>query len=234
MVWVLSAQYSRTNRLHTYNLVILHNNIMQDRQSKTIKRSSPRRELNKQATRAAILRAARRLFAKEGYAETQLQAVVREAGVTTGAVYDHFGDKKSLFRAVAELAEREILQRLAKATRGTRDPWSKLDTATMAMLEICSEPGIRQIVFLDAPNVIGAAEWHAIELRHSYGAMREVLGQLSAAGEIRRVPVDVLAPMLLGALIAAANNVALAEDTTAALTHAREVASIFLQALRVK
>jgi AcrR family transcriptional regulator len=192
-----------------------------------------RRELNKQATRAGILRAARKLFAKHGYAKTSLEAVVRSARVTTGAVYDHFGDKRSLFCAVAEAAEMEILQRLAKTTAGIADPWSKLVTATMSMLEICSEPSIRQIVFVDAPNVIGASEWHAIELRYSYGAMREVLAQLLAAGEIRALPVDLLAPMLLGALIAAANNVALAGDGKAALRNAREAASIFLQALRV-
>jgi len=191
-----------------------------------------RRELNKQATRQAILRAARKLFAKYGYANTPLDAVVRSAKITTGAVYDHFGDKKSLFCAVAEGVEAEILQRLVKATDGEADLWSKLVAGTMAMLEICSEPDIRQIAFVDAPNVVGVDEWREIELRYSYGMMREILSKLMAAGAIRAAPVEILAQMLLSALIAAASNVAMADDDAAALKDAREAASIFLQALR--
>src|SRR5262245_14001662 len=202
--------------------------------SKASHKPKGRREINKQATHQAIIRAARKLFAKNGYANTPLEAVVRLAKVTTGAVYDHFGDKKGLFCAVAEGVEAEIMQRLAAATHDAGDPWSRLVIGTMAMLEICSEPDIRQIVFVDAPNVIGAAEWYAIEVRYSYGVMCETLSELMAAGEIRAAPVEMLAPMLLGALIAAANNVALADDSAAALPAAREAASIFLQALRIR
>jgi AcrR family transcriptional regulator len=196
------------------------------------KKPKGRREINRQATRAAILRAARKLFAKHGYAGTPLESIVRAAKVTTGAVYDHFGDKKALFQAVAEGAELEILERLGSATKDAPDAWSRLVTGTMAMLEICSEPDIRQIVFVDAPNVIGVAEWHAIELRYGYGAMRETLRELLASGQIRRAPLEMLAPMLLGALITAASRVALAPDPARALTDAREMALIFLQALK--
>ncbi len=191
-----------------------------------------RREINKQATRAAILRAARKLFARFGYSETPLESIVRAARVTTGALYDHFTDKKALFQAVAEATEVEILERLAVATQTAPNAWAKLVAGTMAMLEICSEPDIRQIAFVDPPNVIGVAEWQAIELRYAFGAMRETLRELSITGEIRNAPLDMLAPMLIGALIAAANNVALAPDPKAALEDARDTALIFLEAIR--
>lgn len=191
-----------------------------------------RREINKQAARAAILRAARKLFGRYGYAETPLESIVRAARVTTGALSDHFTDKKTLFQAVAEATEVEILERLAIATRDAPDAWARLVAGTMAMLEICTEPDIRQIVFVDAPNVIGVAEWQAMELRYGYGAMRETLRGLSISGRIRNAPLDMLAPMLIGALIAAASNVALAPDPKAALEDARDTALIFLEAIR--
>lgn len=191
-----------------------------------------RRDRNKELTRRGILRAARRLFSRHGYTDTPLNSVVQAAKVTTGAVYHHFGDKKGLFRAVAEDVEAEILKRVIDETRDTPDPWSRLLIGTLVMLDICSEPEIRRIIFIDAPNVIGGAEWREIELRYGYGAMRRTLAELVAAGKIRALSVDILAPMLLGSMIEAANSVASAQDKPAALRDAKEAVLIFAQALR--
>lgn len=192
------------------------------------------RDLHQESTRRTILRSARRLFAQKGYSATTLDAVVRAARVTTGAVYHHFGSKTDLFRAVAEAIEVEILQRVGAATRDIQDPWSKLVSGISAMLEICCEPDIRRIVLVDAPNVIGGAEWREIEIKYGYGAMREALAGLQAAGAIRPLPVSILAPMLLGALIEAANSIATAQDRVAALAAAREAISVLLEALRLR
>jgi AcrR family transcriptional regulator len=191
------------------------------------------RDLHQESTRRTILRSARRLFAQKGYSSTTLDAVVRAARVTTGAVYHHFGSKTDLFRAVAEAIEVEILQRVGAATRDIKDPWSKLVSGISAMLEICCEPDIRRIVLVDAPNVIGGAEWREIEIKYGYGAMCEALAGLQAAGAIRPLPVSILAPMLLGALIEAANSIATAQDRVAALAAASEAISVLLEALRL-
>jgi hypothetical protein len=92
---------------------------------------------------------------------------------------------------------------------------------------------VRRIVLLDAPNVIGGAEWREIELRYGYGAMYRTLGALRAAGVVRPLPVDVLAPMLLGALIEAANSVATHQDKAAALEGAKASIAVLLQAIRL-
>lgn len=191
-----------------------------------------RRDQNSEATRRDILRAARRLFARDGYAATSLQAIVRAAKVTTGAVYHHFGDKKALFQAVAEAVEREILERISAAAREARSPWEQLIAGTTAMLAICAEPHIQRIAFVDAPNVIGAREWREIEMRFAFGAMRQVLDGLMRQGVIRSGSVDVLAPILLGATIEAATAVARAADQGAALAEARATIVRLLEALR--
>src|SRR5258707_950225 len=98
------------------------------------------RELNKEATRDAILHAARKLFARHGYADTSLAQVVQAARVTTGAVYHHFGDKKNLFQAVAESVEVEILKRIAERASDLPSAWQRLMAGTAAMLQVCTEP----------------------------------------------------------------------------------------------
>ena len=68
-------------------------------------------------TRRALLDAARSLFAERGYHETAAEEIVRRAGLTRGALYHHFEDKKDLFRAVVEEMEGEIDERIEEEER---------------------------------------------------------------------------------------------------------------------
>jgi len=66
----------------------------------------PTREETQARTRAQLLRAANRLFLRDGYVATSLANIAAEAGVTKGAVYSNFESKEDLFLAVlAELAQ---------------------------------------------------------------------------------------------------------------------------------
>src|ERR1700735_5901322 len=66
------------------------------------------------ATRAALVSAARRLFAVQGFAEVPADAIVAEAGVTRGALYHQFADKTALFGAALEAGEAGIARGLAE------------------------------------------------------------------------------------------------------------------------
>ncbi|WP_218003081.1 TetR/AcrR family transcriptional regulator [Nocardia asiatica] len=50
--------------------------------------------------RAAILRGARAVFCRDGYARASIDAIARESAVSTRTIYKHFADKKQLFTAV--------------------------------------------------------------------------------------------------------------------------------------
>lgn len=68
----------------------------------------PTREETQARTRADLLRAANRLFLRDGYVATSLAAIAEEAGVTKGAVYSNFESKEDLFLALlAELPQPE-------------------------------------------------------------------------------------------------------------------------------
>jgi hypothetical protein len=58
--------------------------------------SPPRRRRDPEASRAAILEAAREVFAERGYARATIREIARRAGVTHGLVMRHFGSKEQL------------------------------------------------------------------------------------------------------------------------------------------
>ncbi len=62
---------------------------------------TPQRE-RRARTRAALLRAAGRVFAEHGYHQSTLEAVAAGAGVSKGALYHHFPSKEQLFLALLE------------------------------------------------------------------------------------------------------------------------------------
>src|SRR3954454_3518821 len=71
-----------------------------------------------EATRAALIKAARPLFAKRGYADVGTEEIVRAAGLTRGALYHQFGGKRDLFEAVYTQVEHELAEQIAaKALR---------------------------------------------------------------------------------------------------------------------
>ena len=191
-----------------------------------------RHDLNSEATRTAIHKAAHRLFAKSGYAGTSLSEIVAAASVTTGAIYHHYGDKKGLFRAVVEDLESTVMTRIVARAAQEADPWARLERGIDAMLDACLAPDVQRILFTDAPNVFGQAEWREIEKRYGYGALIETLNQLKAMNALRISSVEIVAPILLGALGEAAGAIALAKNKPEALRDARDAISAMLSSLR--
>ncbi len=59
--------------------------------------------------RAAILDAAKRLFAREGFGGTSMDQIAAEAGVSKLTVYSHFGDKEALFTEAVRAKCEEML-----------------------------------------------------------------------------------------------------------------------------
>src|SRR4051812_36898465 len=170
-----------------------------------------------EATRAALMAAARPLFAERGYAAVGTEEVVRAAGVTRGALYHQFADKTALFEAVVQEAEAETTLRIADgALASASDPPPAPRARAREVLGGCSEPEIERVLLLDAPAVLGWERWRQIGMDHGLGLVRGVLEAGMESGAIARQPVEPLAHLLLGALDEGAMYVARAEDPASA------------------
>ena len=143
------------------------------------------------ATRDALVAAARRLFAEQGFAEVPTDAIVAAAGVTRGALYHQFADKTALFDAVLEAVEADIARRLAGAVAaaGISDPVEAMRHAVRTWLDICVEPEIHRIALIDGPSVVGWAHWREVCQRHVFGLAQALLAGGIELGRIRPQPV---------------------------------------------
>jgi AcrR family transcriptional regulator len=191
-----------------------------------------RRAVRGRATRAAVLKAARELFADRGYAAVGTTEVVERAGVTRGALYHHFEDKRALFRAVYEELEREVAERLVAAVAAEPRPEAHLEVGVDTFLDACLEPPIRRISLLEAPSVLGYEEWRSIGAEYSFGLLRAALEAAMHSGEIEPQPVDTLAHLMLGALAEAALVLARADDLATARAEVGRTVARLLEGLR--
>ncbi|AQA03844.1 TetR family transcriptional regulator [Mycobacterium sp. MS1601] len=170
------------------------------------------------ATRAALLQAARNLFATKGFADVSTQAIVEAAGVTRGALYHQFADKAELFTAVYEELEAELVAAVG-AGIAEAAPAGIVDAMRLGarlFLDLCSEPAAQQIVLVDAPTVLGWQQWRAMGAKYGLGVIEAMLSQAVAEGAIPEQPLRAGAHVLLGALDEAALYVAAAADQRAA------------------
>ena len=190
------------------------------------------REEQAAATRAELLRVARELFAARGYADVGTEEIVRAAHVTRGALYHHFADKRDLFRAVhARLAE-ELLAQIVAQTAGSADAWEALTRGMRAFLDICEDPAVIRISHLDAPAVLGWAEWREVDARHWLGVLAMALGEAMDQGLVRRREAEPLAHMLMGAMVEASMMIANAADPAAARAEVEGPLLALLEGLR--
>ena len=74
-----------------------------------------RRERNKQANRAAILDAARDVFAEHGYDGAAVRHIVARTELAPGTFYNYFPDKESIFRALVNESIARVRERLREA-----------------------------------------------------------------------------------------------------------------------
>ncbi len=108
-------------------------------------------------SREAVLGSAMRLFGEKGYANTSLEDIAADCGLTIRPIYHYFGNKKALFAAVNELMEERILASMdlgdgERAGQGMLANWR-------AYLDLCDDPAFRRIVLVDSPNILGRERW---------------------------------------------------------------------------
>jgi AcrR family transcriptional regulator len=185
------------------------------------------------ATRTALVAAARVLFTDHGYAATSTTEIVERAGVTRGALYHHFAAKDDLFRAVFEQLEAEVAEEVAHRALTGADAIEQLRLGCRAFLDICLDPAVQRIVIVEGPAVLGWETWQEIENRYGHGLVVAGVKAAVDAGLVETQPVGPLADVLFGALAQAGMVVARADEPQIARTEMEAAMDRLLDGLRV-
>ncbi len=187
-----------------------------------------------ESTKATVVEAALELFAKRGYGGVSIEEILVRSGVSRGALYHHFSDKRDLFRAVFERVDRELVEEVGEVAMAGRDAWQRLTLGCGAFLDLCLGEAVQQIVFVDAPAVLGWAEWRRIDGRYALGLVRFVVEDVMEAGLVARRPVEPLAHVVLGALNEAALMIANADDTATTRREVGDAVMFLLEGARIR
>jgi AcrR family transcriptional regulator len=173
-------------------------------------------------TRAKLIRAARTAFAAKGYAAASMDDLTADAGLTRGALYHNFGDKKGLLQAVIDQIDAEISERLRVARDRAKTPWLGLLDEGIAYIEMALEPEVQRIMLLDGPAVLGdPSQWP-----NQTACLRTTTQTIQAlidAGTVKPVDAEAAARLLNGAALNASLWIAAADDPHAVFAKAVDV-----------
>ena len=184
-----------------------------------------------EATRGRLIAAARRAFATQGYAASSMDDLTAEAGLTRGALYHNFGDKKGLLKAVIDQIDAEMLARMRAAQEGAKTPWDAFVTEGVAYIEMSLEPEIQRIMLLDGPAVLGdPSRWpnQTACLRTTTATVQALID----AGVVQPIDAEAAARLVNGAALNAALWIAAADDPAAVLVRSVEAFRTLVAGLR--
>lgn len=131
--------------------------------------------------RAALITAARQLFVDKGYAETATPDIVAAAGVTRGALYHHFEDKKALFAAVVAEEVSRVSEEIESASSDSATARDSILDGTRAYFDSLAVPGRIRLLLLDGPAVLGPEVMQRLNEDQSEASLKAGLKELFAA-----------------------------------------------------
>lgn len=180
-------------------------------------------------TRALLLATARKVFTERGYADTSMDDLTAQAGLTRGALYHHFGDKKGLLAAVVQQIDAEMDARLQAISDNADDPWQGFRGRCQAYLEMALEPDIQRIVLRDARAVLGGASPQA--QRQCVESMQRLIDELMRRGLVAKAEPQALAALIYGSLEEATLWIAASDDGKTRLAQSIAALELLLRGL---
>ncbi|PWC49721.1 TetR/AcrR family transcriptional regulator [Azospirillum sp. TSA6c] len=172
-------------------------------------------------TRAKLIASARKAFAEQGFAAASMDDLTAEAGLTRGALYHNFGDKRGLLQALVDQLDTEMAQRAHDIGARAGTGWDGLLAEGVAYIEMALEPEVQRIVLLDGPAFLGdPSQWPS--QNGCLQMTRQTVERLIAQGVVRPIDPEAAARLLNGAALNAALWVAASPDPQDVLAKAVE------------
>ena len=173
-----------------------------------------------EATRSALIAAARALFVEKGYAETGTPEIVAAANVTRGALYHHFADKADLFRAVVEQEAQAVAAGIKREALASAPALEAMTAGAEAYFAAMAVPGRARLLLLDGPSVLGHGEVARIDRETGGRELHDGLAAALPPETLQNAPLEALTEVLSAAFDRAALAIAEgqpAEDYKAAV-----------------
>ena len=171
--------------------------------------------------RVKMIAAARRAFAEKGYSAASMDDLTAEVGLTRGALYHNFGDKRGLLAAVVDQIDSEMASRAQQIGAGAGDDWQCLLAEGVAYIEMALDPEVQRIVLRDGPAVLGdPSQWPSQS--SCLQATRRTVERLILQGILKPVDAEAAARLLSGAALNAALWIAASDDPQDVLPKAVE------------
>lgn len=183
--------------------------------------------------RVKLIAAARRAFAEKGYSAASMDDLTAEVGLTRGALYHNFGDKRGLLAAVVDQIDSEMASRAQQIGAGAGDDWQCLLAEGVAYIEMALDPEVQRIVLRDGPAVLGdPSQWPSQS--SCLQATRRTVERLILQGILKPVDAEAAARLLSGAALNAALWIAASDDPQDVLPKAVEAFQSLATGLLVK
>lgn len=178
--------------------------------------AAKRRAETMEENRAKLIAAARKAFAEKGFAAASMDELTASVGLTRGALYHNFGDKKGLLAVVVAQVDGEMAQQAKAAASGVSDAWEKLVAEGIAYIRMAMDAEVQRIVLRDGPAFLGdPSQWPS--QNSCLEATRETITRLIDSGIMKPVNVDAAAHLLNSAALNAALWVASSSEPEKAL-----------------
>ena len=192
-----------------------------------------RRQETMEENREKLISAGRKAFGSQGFAASSMDEMTASVGLTRGALYHNFGDKKGLLAAVVARVDGEMVARAQTASADAGDEWQQLLAEGAAYIAMALDPEVRRIVLLDGPAFLGDPS-HWPSQNACLEATKQVVGKLIADGVMKPVDIDAAARLLCGAALNAALWVADSDDPKSALPKAVDAFSLMAEGFLVE
>lgn len=148
-----------------------------------------------------------------------MDELTADAGLTRGALYHAFGDKKGLLAAVIAQLDGEMADRLREVREAAGDTWSGLIAEGSAYIRAALDPEVQRIMLLDGPAVLGdPSSWPGEQA--CLAVTIQTLRLLRDEGVLGPVDVEAAARLLNGAALTAALWVAASANPAEVLDRA--------------
>ncbi|MEE4254476.1 MAG: TetR/AcrR family transcriptional regulator, partial [Desulfuromusa sp.] len=98
-----------------------------------------KRKINPQKKMDQVICAARKLFVEKGYRGVAIPEIVKESGVSVGAIYLHFGNKEKLAETVYEKTLQQFMELFSAKLADKKSVQDKLRAFAELVFEITEE-----------------------------------------------------------------------------------------------